>query len=256
LISFTVTDADGNVVRHLTGPVTAGFHRVTWDLRYPASALRPSHTDDDDEDFRAPNGTLVMPGQFKVTMSQRLGGVWTDLAAPQTFQVSAEGTQQMSPADRAALVAFQRKVARLQGAVIGAVETANSVKDRLAQIDRSLEATPAADRKLRDDAQSIRQRLDALLKDLRGDQVLRSYQENTPPSISDRVGNIVNGQRLSTSRPTQTQMDTYGIAGKEFVPVLAQLHQLVEVDLVNLEKAMDAAGAPHTPGRLPNWKPE
>ncbi len=256
LITFTVTGADGNVVRHLEGPVTAGFHRISWDLRYPASALPPPRADDDDEDFRNPNGTLVMPGPYQATLSQRVGGVWTDLAAPQSFNVVADGVQQMSPADRASLIAFQRKVSRLQGAVIGALETSNSVKDRLAQIDRALEATPAADRTLLDEAQSIRQRLDALLKDLRGDQVLRSYNENTPPSISDRVSGIVYGQRLSTSRPTQTQIDTYAIAGKEFVPVLAQLHQLVEVDLVNLEKAMDTAGAPHTPGRLPNWKPE
>ena len=256
LIMFTITDSDGNVVRHLDGPVTAGFHRVSWDLRYPASALPPPHADDDDDDFRSPNGTLVMPGQFKVTLSQRVAGIWTDLGNPQSFNVVAEGTQQMSPADRASLIAFQRKVARLQGAVIGAVETSNSVKERLAQIDRALQATPAANRKLLDDAQAIHQRLDALQKELSGDRVLRSYQENTPPSISDRVSGIVSAQRLSTSRPTQTQIDAYAIAGKEFVPVLDQLHQLIEVDLANLEKSMDTAGAPHTPGRLPNWKPE
>jgi len=38
--------------------------------------------------------------------------------------------------------------------------------------------------------------------------------------------------------------------------VLEKLRTLVEVDLVNLEKALDAAGAPHTPGRIPEWKPE
>ena len=36
-VLFTVTDADGNVVRRLTGPATAGFHRVAWDLRFPPS---------------------------------------------------------------------------------------------------------------------------------------------------------------------------------------------------------------------------
>ena len=34
-IVLTSADATGNVVRRLTGPVTAGFHRVAWDLRYP-----------------------------------------------------------------------------------------------------------------------------------------------------------------------------------------------------------------------------
>ena len=34
-VVLTVTDDAGNVVRRLTGPAGAGFHRVAWDLRYP-----------------------------------------------------------------------------------------------------------------------------------------------------------------------------------------------------------------------------
>ncbi len=33
-----------------------------------------------------------------------------------------------------------------------------------------------------------------------------------------------------------------------------QLRQLIEVDLQRLEKQMEAAGAPWTPGRIPEWK--
>src|SRR5207237_10908748 len=34
-IILTVTDPEGHTVRRLSGPVTAGVQRVTWDLRYP-----------------------------------------------------------------------------------------------------------------------------------------------------------------------------------------------------------------------------
>ena len=256
-ILLTVMDADGNVVRRMDGPITAGFHRVNWDLRYPASTLGgPRPPDADDDEPRGPVGPLVMPGQYRVTLAQRSGDAWTELAGPQSFSVVADGVQQMSPTDRAALVAFQRKVSRLQGAVNGALETANSTKERLGQIDRALQATPTPDRTLQADAQTIRQQLDAILRALRGDEVMRSHQENEPPSIAERVGGMVYAERFSSARPTQTVIDQYGIAGKEFVPVLARLRQLVEIDLVRLEKAMDAAGAPHTPGRIPDWKPE
>ena len=40
-IIVTITDSSGRVVRRLTGPVTAGVQRVTWDLRYPAANLPP-----------------------------------------------------------------------------------------------------------------------------------------------------------------------------------------------------------------------
>jgi hypothetical protein len=48
-------------------------------------------------------------------------------------------------------------------------------------------------------------------------------------------------------------VDSYNIAAAEFADQLAKLHALVEVDLVKLESDMEAAGAPWTPGRVPDW---
>ena len=59
---------------------------------------------------------------------------------------------------------------------------------------------------------------------------------------------------MSTARPTQTQMAQYQAAAQEFEQALASLKSLMETDLVRLEKAMEAAGAPWTPGRIPEWK--
>src|SRR4029077_3990966 len=66
-IIFTVTDASGRVVRRLTGPVTAGMQRVTWDLRYPPTSLPPPPNPDNENPFDdGPGGPLVMPGAYKV----------------------------------------------------------------------------------------------------------------------------------------------------------------------------------------------
>ncbi len=61
------------------------------------------------------------------------------------------------------------------------------------------------------------------------------------------------GERFSLAKPTQTNMDSYSIAAAEFADQLAKLHALVDVDLTKLEKDMEAAGAPWTPGRVPEW---
>ena len=65
--------------------------------------------------------------------------------------------------------------------------------------------------------------------------------------------NIMEGERFSLARPTQSHLDNYNIAAAEFAEQLAKLHTLVEVDLAKLEKDMEAAGAPWTPGRVPEW---
>jgi hypothetical protein len=61
------------------------------------------------------------------------------------------------------------------------------------------------------------------------------------------------GERFSLAKPTQGHVDDYNIAAAEFGEQLGKLHTLVEVDLAKLEKEMESAGAPWTPGRVPEW---
>jgi hypothetical protein len=254
-VIFTISDSSGRVVRRLTGPVTAGMQRVAWDLRYPAPALPPPPNPDGEDPFNeGPAGPLVMPGTYKVSLSKRVDGVITSLGQAQEFQVIVDGQERMTPADRANLVEFQQKVARLQRAVQGASATANALKPRLVAIRRALLETPAAPEKLLGDAAALDKRTNEILRALQGDQALRQRNINLPPSISDRVGDIVGSQRMSTARPTQTQIDQYAAAAQEFETTLNQLRQLIEGDLARLEKQMEAAGAPWTPGRIPEWK--
>ncbi len=254
-VIFTITDSTGRVVRRLTGPVTAGVQRVTWDLRYPPTSVPPPPNPENENPFDdGPGGPLVMPGVYRVSVAKRVDSVLTPIGTPQDFEVVVEGQSGMSPADRIALVEFQQKVARLQRAVQGALEATNALKPRLALIRRALLDTPSVGDKLLDDAAALDKRTNEILRSLRGDNALAARNINLPPSISERVGGIVGAQRLSTSRPTQTQINQYNAAAQDFEQTLAQLRQLIEGDLARLEKQMEAAGAPWTPGRIPEWK--
>jgi hypothetical protein len=86
--------------------------------------------------------------------------------------------------------------------------------------------------------------------------VLRRRDIGTLPSISDRVSTAFEDERLSTARPTETDRASYALAAEDFAKAQADLRRLVEVDLVSLERDLDAAGAPWTPGRLPAWSPD
>jgi hypothetical protein len=254
-VIFTITDSSGRVVRRVTGPVTAGMQRVSWDLRYPPSSLPPPPNPETENPFDdGPGGPLVMPGTSKVSAARRVDAVFMPLGSPQDFEVVVEGQSGMPGADRVVLVEFQQKVARLQRAVQGALEASNALKPRLALIRRALLDTPSVGDRLLDDAAALDKRTNDILRALRGDSALRARNINLPQSISERVGNIVGSQRLSTARPTQTQINQYNAAAQEFEQTLAQLRQLIEGDLARLEKQMEAAGAPWTPGRIPEWK--
>ncbi len=254
-VIFTITDSAGRVVRRLTGPVTAGIQRVNWDLRHPATNLPPPPNPDGDDPFGdPPGGPLVMPGSYKVAVAKRVNSVTTPIGQAQEFQIVVEGQDRMSPADRTALVEFQTKVARLQRAVQGATQSANALTPRFAAIKRAILETPNAPEKLLDEAIALERRKNEILRALSGDTALRQRNMNLPPSINERIGDIVGGQRMSTQRPTQTHIDQYAHAAADFESVLARLRQLIETDLQKLEKQMEAAGAPWTPGRIPEWK--
>ena len=252
---FTLTDSSGHMVRRISGPITAGVQRVAWDLRYPSPSLPPPPNPEGEDPFNeGPAGPLVMPGTYRVSIAKRVDGVITPISQPQEFQVRVDGQDRMSASDRAALVEFQQKVARLQRAVTGALEASNALKPRLVAIRRALLDTPSAPEQLLSDASALDKRTNEILRSLRGDSALRGRNVNLLPSIAERVGSIAQAQRTSTARPTQTAMAQYAVAAQDFEQTLQQLRQLIEVDLARLEKQMEAAGAPWTPGRIPDWK--
>ncbi len=256
-VVLTVRDESGAVMRRITAPRGKGFHRVAWDLRFPAATptvLKPP-TNRAPWD-RPPAGPLALPGRYTVTLASEIDGAVRQLADPQPFDVVPLELATFEAKDRAEVLAFRQKVSRLQRAVRGAIKAAEEARTRLSYLRKAFVDTPAADPGLLGEIHRLDQRLDQLLVKLRGDPMLRKREEPLPPSINGRVQQVAGNQWHTTSPPTQTQRDAYRHAGTEFEPVLADLRALLSDDLERLEAQLEAAGAPWTPGRIPVWEME
>ncbi|UCC48811.1 MAG: glycosyl hydrolase, partial [Gemmatimonadota bacterium] len=245
-IILTVTDEGGNVVRRITGPSRAGFHRVAWDLRYPA--LTPARLDGDR------SGPMAVPGTYTVTLARLVDGVLTPMGEPQRFEAKPLGLATLAAADKEALLVFQQKAGRLQRAVLGANQVVRETAEQLEYIRRALMDAPAADPTLFQRIVELKGRLVQIQVQLIGDETVTGRQEYAPPSISDRVDRVVGGF-WSSSAPTNTHRRSYEIAGRAFEEVLEALRVLVEVEMKELSGALETAGAPWTPGRgVPSWR--
>lgn len=165
----------------------------------------------------------------------------------------AVGTATLPAQDKAELQGFQKQVARLQRAVLGAVEAAKETQARLYHVKKALVETPGAEARWGDEARALEARLKDLRQELEGDRALARRNEPVPPSIAERVGGIVDSQWLSTSAPTTTNREQLELAGRLFAPLLEKLRALAETDLRGLEDRLEKAGAPWTPGRVPRW---
>ena len=253
-VYFVVYDESGAAIRRVDASADAGFQRVAWDLRYSAPQVS-KHADDGEEDFPDSGdlGPLVLSGTYSVRLFEKVGGVVTELGGAQTFKVATEGASGMSAADRTAQEQFMSRVTRLYRAVSGALHTAEDVESRVKAIRGALKEAPAVEKQLGAVADGIEQRNREILRALRGDVEMAKRSEPIASSISDRVGSVMDGERFSLAKPTQSHVDSYNIAAGEFAEQVGKLHTLVEVDLTKLEKDMEAAGAPWTPGRVPEW---
>ena len=250
---FVVYDESGAPIRRVEGGIDEGFQRAAWDLRYPTVSLHERTGEGEDFPPAGSLGTLVMSGAYSVRMFQKVDGIVTEVAGAQNFKVMTEGASSLTASDRTAQQEFQRKVARLYRAVSGTVHASEDVVARLKAIRTALRETPVAEKQLDGAADSIEQKNREILRVLHGDVEMQKRSEPVPSSINDRVDAIMEGERFALAKPTQTHIDDYNIAAAEFADELGKLRTLVEVDLAKLEKDMEVAGAPWTPGRVPEW---
>ncbi len=240
---LTVRDAAGEVVRRLEGPVSAGFHRVAWDLREPSlHAWSPGGGGG----FMPPVGVLAPPGTYSISLAQRVDSAVTELGEPQTFEVVRLSQTTLPGMEPAATAAFLRQVAELQRAASGAVALADETAERLAAIRQALTRSTVS---LEAEVTALESRLADLRLALAGDAQQGRMGVSQPPSIQGRLGTVMLGNRFSTYGPTPHHRRGYDIAVEQLAEVRQALNALVTFDLEVLEDKLEAAGVPWTPGR-------
>lgn len=252
-VLLIVRDADGAVVRRVAGKTSAGLHRTAWDLRSPA----PNPVSLASGGFRAPwasapQGPLVAPGQYSVTLAVLRGGELEEIGEPKTFNVKSMSQGAEISSNLPAVVAFQRKAGELYRSVTAASAFAGEISQRIEHVKVALETAPAATDAMRQQLKSVETRLDDAVVLLSGDGTVASRNEPTPWSVSRRAGSVY-GLLLDVRADVPAMYEnSYDIAANEFRGVLATL-RTINSELAALESSLEGIGAPHTPGRVPDF---
>lgn len=247
---FTIRDISGNTVRKLKTGASKGINRIHWDGRFASVnpvSLTPQAFDNPFAD--KDEGALAMPGDYTVSMALFAEGKFTELAAPVKFTLQTLGGVTLPAADRQELVRFQREAQELQRAVSGAGSAMGELSNRLRFMRKAAEMVTSDHPQLMNDFKAIDEQMRQIRLAMFGDQSASRLDQPTKFSVSGRVGWLTGDMWRSTSAPTQMQRDALRIANEEFKPLLAQLRKVMDVDVKNLEKKLEAAGAPYTPGR-------
>jgi photosystem II stability/assembly factor-like uncharacterized protein len=252
-ITLTVRDASGNVIQRINAPAGKGFHRVAWNMRYPAPdpvELMPK------SDFAPweslPQGPLALPGSYTVTMSKRVEGELVDITSAQSFTLKPMFEGGLVTDNRQALLDFEMQSNDLYRAIMGANKAVGEIQGRIDHLLKAAQETPSSSESQAQALRALNARMQELKVRFDGDSTIASRAEPVPMSLSNRIGSIVGGHWDSESAVTDNYRDSYKIADQQFRQALGEL-QAIAADLAVVEAALQSEGAPWTPGRIPEW---
>jgi photosystem II stability/assembly factor-like uncharacterized protein len=250
---FTITDAQGNVVRHIKRSAAKGLQRFTWDLRYaPANPVTQRYTPAPDQLFgAAPQGHLVMPGEYQVTLSKYHDGVLTKMAGPVSFKAKLLNQASLPAKDMADNVAFYSKVSDMVKRLSATSNLLGDIETRLKNAESAIHDMPAPLSDILSRIYAVKKEIIPVKMKLYGDDTKAKREFETKPAISDRVYGIGYSIWNSTSDIPQTFKDSYNIAEKQYneiYPVIKDLHTKTE----KIEAELNRNKAPYTPGRWPD----
>jgi len=242
-VLLIVRDGEGNVVRRLEGPTSKGMHRVAWDLKMPAP-----NAIGDSGGFGEPTGFMVVPGTYSVELAKRVDGQVTRLAEPREFDVVRMREGALDGAEPAETVAFWKRLSEMQRRVSAANQIIDQARGRVDAMATALARSAAEAGDLDAELHQVSQRLYQIAEQLEGKESMQQLNEPQGPTIGQRMFVAMIGTGRSTYGPTPTHEMSLDIAEREFTDVRAELERLIEARIPALERALQEAGAPWTPG--------
>ncbi|HAS42926.1 MAG TPA: glycosyl hydrolase [Microscillaceae bacterium] len=251
---FTITDESGNVIRRMKTSARAGIKRIAWDLRFPAiepTRLTPYPTLDY---YQAPpKGHFVAPGTYKVTLGKVVDGEYSEMVPAQSFKVVPLNNTTLPVTNRAEVMAFHRKLSKLRRALSSSNNLRRELQNKVRHMRVAVINAPNVPIKTLEDIRKVDKQLRSINRTLNGDYSLSRRQFETPPSVAGRIGMVNYQLSNTTAPPTKTHQQNVKIAEEDFAKVFTQLKKIVNEDIKRIEKALENAGAPYTPGRMPQW---
>jgi photosystem II stability/assembly factor-like uncharacterized protein len=249
-LTLAIFDSAGKRIRDLTTSTKPGVHRVTWDLRLappyviPARAGQPTRNQ--------PTGAFVLPGRYSARLSLTGNDTLMTEVSETRIVVNPDPLVTLSAAEYRALWEMRVSAGMQQARVQAVVRTAEELKDQMTEVKAALKVATAPDSLTRQ-TESIDREVDAILNAVRGRQGSDANDADDKkfhPSIQERVNNVASEIGAVTSPPTQIQRETLASAMKDLEAQAARLNVLLTTRVPSLNRGLDAAGVPWTPGRV------
>ena len=241
-IIFEIRDSGGDVVRRIDGVASKGFHRASWDLRYPNPYALPL-----DREKPSGSGYLAMPGKYSVTMYSVVDGKTQKLSQAQQFDVTPLRKGALPSKDYAETFNFLRgvektfkKVTAIQISVSNTLKKVKSMNVALAQSNADVGF-------MDEELSKLRNSLLEMDEELNGNRSKNEPGEKNNPTVYTRLYTAARIASGSTYGPTKLALDNLALANKKIIIIEKQLTANNQM-IIDLSYELREAGAPWVEG--------
>lgn len=242
---LVIKDDKGNVIRRITAPNSKGFHRITWDMRYPATDAITKIEDV----TRGFTGSMVAPGKYTATLYKQKDGVSEQLAGPVDFTIERMYEGALPTAEPEVTAGFWRENEILNRSVTAAIRVLDNALERVKILEKALLRTTSVPGEIDKQAHNLKHRLYKIEGRLRGNRSKSTIGEKNNPSLFTRTSFANSAFTSSTYGPTPAQKRSLELASDEFNKLKADLDIIVKTEIPQLESELEKAGAPWFEGQ-------
>ena len=175
------------------------------------------------------------------------------MVSQQSFKVNSLNAATLPATDKKALDDFCKKVSEIRRAISGTDAYRGELVNNIKFIKQAIVDAPSVLPNASMQVNNLEKRLDEINIKLNGDASLARREFETPHSISSRINDIENSLWSSSAAPTQSFIQSYEIASKQFSSLLVEIKN-IDTEIKKIEEVLEQNKAPYTPGRLPVWK--
>ena len=250
---FSISDAQGNVVKKMTASASKGVHRITWNLK----ADNPFPVNQDLKKFNPLHkerfGIPVAPGTYKVSMGLFEKGKYKKLTDAVSFKVTALENSTLASEKPEILATYFKELSSTIKKVDAIGNYADDLQQKMVVIKQTALKTPAVKTETLEKIQEISQQVSDLRFKLHGLKARASYEEIPPHKLPllVRLNEIAWRHMGSTAPVTQTEREQLKIVQSEIPVVSKDLRQIALEKLPLIKKELQKAGSPWIEGQLP-----
>ena len=241
-IILEVKDKEGNTVRRLNGPITKGFHRVAWDLRFPSpttiSLNNPSSNG---------SGLLAIPGRYTVSLFSKVDGKLDQLSEPQVFDVVPLRAGALPTDSFEQISSFWRQYEKTAKRASAIQTSVSDALKKIASMNIALSQSNADVGDMDNRLATLRSSILEMDAALVGNRSKMGPGEKNNPTVGDRLFVVQRVIEYSTYGPTETALETLQLVRKDLDKIENQLIENNK-DLDVLARRLEKAGGPWIEG--------